>query len=87
MNTAGLTAMSATSRLILDPLDKDAWRLRDLAVDPADAASVVAYVERPRKGRYEVTWLSDGPTTEIVPNPDVLFRRAEEMLRGGEVVH
>ena len=81
--SAATAAAGIETRLVLDPLDDHSWRLRDLEVPPSDAASVVAYVERPRKGQYEVTWLARGLTSEVVENPNVLFRRAAEMLADG----
>lgn len=83
MSAAGVLA--ARDTLQLDPLDEKSWRLRDLSVDPHDAASVVAYVERRPGGRYDVTWLTPSLGNEIIADTDQLRRRAGERLRGGEV--
>lgn len=83
MSAAGVLA--TPSHLHFDPLDEKSWRLRDLTVDPHDAASVVAYVERRPSGRYDVTWLAPSFGNEVIADADQLLQRAGERLGGREV--
>ena len=47
-------------RLVFEPLGHAGWRLCDTSVDPADAARLVAYVERTSSGGYEAIWMVAG---------------------------
>lgn len=70
-----------THRLVLEPLDRTAWRLCDRAVAASDPHSIVAYVEEQDDGRYAVTWVAPGFAAGTYATIGALLRDAAHLLR------
>lgn len=72
-------------RLVFEPLGEAGWRLCDTDVDAADAARLVAYVERQSGGGYEAIWMWTGILPSIHASREDVLRTAEMLRRRSDV--